>query len=86
MTVLVEEGEEHIIQRLEREKRCGTVESLDDSHYVFSAEVFDAIEMLPFIRTFIGRITSLECTDERVIERFRNDMKSLCEMYDDAVQ
>lgn len=86
MTVLVEEGEEHIIQRLEREKRCGTVERLDDSHYVFSAEVFDAIEMLPFIRTFIGRITSLECTDERVIERFRNDMKSLCEMYDDAVQ
>lgn len=85
MTVYVGEGEEHIIQRLEREKRCGTVERLDDTHYVFTAEVFDAIEMLPFIRTFIGRITDLQCSDERVIERFKNDIDALMRMYDDAV-
>ena len=82
MTVYVGEGEEYIVQRLEREKRCGTVERLDDTHYIFSAEVYDAIEMIPFIRSFTGRITKLECSDERVIERYKEDLKRLCEIYD----
>ena len=84
-TVYVDDGEEHIIQRLEREKRCGTIEKVDANHWRFSAEVFDALEMLPFLRTFIGRITDLQCSDERVIERFNQDVKALCEMYHDVV-
>ena len=84
-TVYVDEGEEHIIQRLKREKRCGTIEKVDANHWRFSAEVFDALEMLPFLRTFIGRITDLQCSDERVIERFNQDVQALSEMYKDVV-
>ena len=84
-TVYVDDGEEHIIQRLEREKRCGKVEKVDANRWRFSAEVFDAMEMLPFLRTFIGRITDLQCSDESVIERFNQDVKALSEMYHDVI-
>ena len=56
--------ERHIVQRLEREKRCGRVEQIDEQHYRFVAEVFDSLEMLPWIRTFIGRITKMNFSNQ----------------------
>ena len=38
MTVFAGPGEKHIIERLEREKRCGKVERADDAHWRFSAD------------------------------------------------
>ena len=82
MTVLAGPEEDFIVQRLEREKRCGTVEKLDGSRWHFSADVYDALEMLPWLRTFTGRIADLQCTDRRVIDRFRADFDALAGMYD----
>lgn len=81
MTVRVGEGEAHIPRRLEREKRCGSVEQLDENHWRYTAEVYDALEMLPWIRTFIGRIVALKCDDPRVTERFYGDMAVMADMY-----
>ena len=82
MTVRAGPEEAHIPQRLMREKRCGRVEQLDDTHWRFTAEVFDALEMLPWVRTFIGRIESLTCDDARVTERFYGDMARMAQMYE----
>ena len=49
-------------QRLEREKRCGRVEIIDKNTCKYIADVYDASEMLPWLRTFIGRIENLECS------------------------
>ncbi len=38
-TIKVEAGEEHILRRLQREKRTGRVEKADRTHYRFFAEV-----------------------------------------------
>ena len=81
MTVFAEPHETFIVERLKREKRCGTVESLDDMHWRFTADVFDAMEMLPWLRTFTGRITDLQCTDHRVTARFWEDFDELTKMY-----
>ena len=81
MTVFVSPKEDFIVNRLKREKRCGTVEQLDDTHWKFSADVYDALEMLPWLRTFTGRVTDLQCTDQLVIARFRNDFEKLAKMY-----
>ncbi len=89
MTVQVKRGEEFIIDRLEREKRCGRVYMEDVGKYVFTADVYDATEMMPWIRTFIGRIADLKCTNDAVTRVFREDMELLREMYggaDHAVQ
>ena len=71
MTLQVyEPTENYILERLKREGRGGTVTKLERNIYQYEIEVFDCNEMLPWIRTFIGRILSLECTAKSVEHRF----------------
>lgn len=79
--VEVGENEQYIVNRLEREKRCGKVEKIDDNHYRFTADVFDTNEMFPWIRTFICRITRAEFSDREAEARFKNDIRTMYEMY-----
>ncbi len=80
-TVRYASGETFIHERLLREKRCGTVERLDGERSRFSADVYDAREMLPWIRTFIGRIISFECSDPAVGETLRRDIGEMAALY-----
>ena len=81
MTVRFEPGEEFILQRLNREKRHGTVEIIDEHTCRFAADVYDASEMLPWLRTFIGRIESLICSNPHVVKTFYDDLDRMHEMY-----
>ncbi|MBQ8381022.1 MAG: WYL domain-containing protein [Clostridia bacterium] len=80
-TVRIEEGEEHIVRRLERERRIGTVERISDNEYRFFADVYDTMEMIPWIRTFICRIVKLNFSNRTVENEFKADVKKLYEMY-----
>ena len=80
-TVHYEQGEEHIHQRLEREKRCGMVEKIDDHTSRFYAEVYDATEMIPWIRTFICRITDLHSSNIILETQFEQDLEKMYQLY-----
>lgn len=80
-TVRIEKGEEYIVGRLEREKRIGTVERLDAQTYRFSADVYDTSELIPWIRTFICRITALDFSNRALENRFRRDLEQMYHMY-----
>ncbi len=80
-TVEYSDRETHIHGRLEREKRCGTVERLNGNSSRFSADVYDAREMLPWIRTFICRITGFMCSNSEVTDIFREDLLRMYRMY-----
>ncbi|MDD6175965.1 MAG: WYL domain-containing protein [Firmicutes bacterium] len=80
-TVRIGSGEEHIVRRLEREKRTGRVERLDEHTCRFTADVYDTGEMLPWIRTFICRITELHFSNRMVEKRFRRDLEEMYRMY-----
>jgi len=80
-TVRVNEDEEHIVRRLEREKRVGRVEKIDENTYRFSADVYDTNEMVPWVRTFICRITQLKITNREVEKRFKEDLEEMYRMY-----
>ncbi len=73
--------EAHIHRRLEREKRCGTVEKIDENTSRFSADVFDASELVPWMRTFICRIVSFSFSDKVLEEQFRNDIEDMYSLY-----
>ena len=79
--VHVDPDEGFIADRLNREKRHGTVEQIDDTTWKFSADVYDASEMMPWLRTFIGRITKLECSNENITRLFREDLEKMRRMY-----
>ena len=80
-TVHYADNEQHIRNRLEREKRCGTVEHLDNNTSRFSADVFDSLEMIPWIRTFICRITDIHFSNKELEEQFKIDLKAMYTLY-----
>lgn len=80
-TVRYADDETHIHKRLEREKRCGQVEKLDKNTSRFSADVFDASEVVPWIRTFICRITHLNFSNKELEAQFINDIKEMYALY-----
>ena len=79
--VRYETGEQHIHQRLEREKRCGIVEKLDDNTSRFAADVYDANELVPWIRTFICRITEIHFSNVILEAQFKNDIENMYKLY-----
>ena len=81
MTVYYGSNEDFIPKRLEREKRNGTVEILDDHTCRYTTDVYDASELIPWLRTFIGRIVKLECSDNTVVERFWSDLEQMSVLY-----
>ena len=80
-TVKVADDEAHIIRRLEREKRVGKVEKIDDNTYRFTADVYDVSEMIPWIRTFICRITELHFSNRTLENQFKSDIEKMYRMY-----
>lgn len=89
MDICVGRGEQYIVDRLEREKRNGIVRQISDEVWSFSTDVYDVREMLPWIRTFTGRILRLSSDNTEVMDTFNSDLQKLAELYggdQDAVQ
>ncbi len=80
-TVKVADDEAHIIRRLEREKRVGKVEKIDDNTYRFTADVYDVSEMIPWIRTFICRIVDINFSSSTLEKQFKSDLDAMYRMY-----
>ena len=82
MTIyIIEPAENYIIERLKREGKGGTITKKEQNIYQYEIEVFDCNEMLPWIRTFIGRIISLECSAKSVEQRFYHDLQEMYQIY-----
>ena len=75
------DDEQHIYDRLQREKRCGTVEKIDDDHARFYAEVYDTNEMLTWIRSFICRITYVNFSNKDIESQLKADIEAMYRMY-----
>ena len=80
-TVFFDKDEQHIYKRLLREKRCGTVELLDEHHARFCAEVYDTNELLTWIRSFICRITSVNFSNKEIETQLKADIDAMYRMY-----
>ncbi len=54
---------------------------MGENTWQYQRESFDCNEMLPWVRTFTGRILSLECTAKSVEQRFYQDLEDMYQMY-----
>ena len=81
MDIYVGKGEEYIVSRLEREKRCGKVTKLDEETYRFSVDLYDSYELVPWIRTFFGRIKRLKCSNRMVSNQIKFDIVKMSKQY-----
>ena len=80
-TVHYGDDEQFIHTRLEREKRCGTVERIDSNTSRFSADVYDCGELVPWIRTFICRIEEIHFSDKELEDQFKKDIEEMYLLY-----
>ena len=76
-----EEKEPYIIERLEREKRCCTLEKTGEHLYTLTADVYDPNELMHWAKTFIGRIVRIEGGADCVRQRFYSDIEKMNSMY-----
>lgn len=82
-TLYIEESREtFILERLKREGKDGTITRIAANTYTYEKEVFDSNEMLPWIRTFTGRILAIECSSSRLKSLYYEDMEAMYQMYD----
>ncbi len=80
-TVTAGDNEDYIFRRLEREKRIGQIEKIDCNTYRFTADLYDANEILPWIRTFICRIIDIHFSNTTIENRFKRDIEKMYSMY-----
>ena len=81
MIIRAQSVDDYTLRRLEIEKRHGVVERLDAHTSRFTIDVWDVNEMMPWVRTFIGYIDSIKCTDQGFVEQFRQDLRKSLELY-----
>ena len=81
--VQISRDEAYIINRLYREKRCGTVTPVDNCPgiFKFAADVYDAHEMFPWIRSFMCRIVELKISDSRLEKLFWDGISDMYKVY-----
>lgn len=79
--IKVEAGEEYIVARIRREGRQGRLRQAGEDAYLYEIEAFDLSEMIPFLRTFVGRILSMESTDKEFEARFAQDVRDMYALY-----
>ncbi len=78
---LHEESEAFILNRLEREGRQGTIKRLEPGLYEYTRKCWDAAELLPWVKSFTGRVVSFTCSNPRVENRFWDDIRLMKQMY-----
>jgi len=81
MLLDIPQKERFIINRILREGRNGVLSKVDETTYKYEISVYDTTEMIPWLRTFIGRILLLECDNKAVVRIFYDDLNSLYSIY-----
>jgi hypothetical protein len=74
--------DKYILKRLEREKRNGIIEPLGNHRYRFSVDLYDSSEIIPWVRTFIGRIEQMNFSNRTVENQIKRDLEEMYHMYD----
>ena len=76
-----EEKEAYILRRIEYEGHGGEITKKMDGVYEYKIKVRDPDEMIPWIRTFICRITELNFSNKALEKQFKDDIKKMYRMY-----
>lgn len=77
----IEDDEYYILNRLQREKRQGTITKIAPHSYKFSIMLADPLEIIPWLRSYIMRIEKIHFDDKQAETRFLNDFQCLTKLY-----
>ena len=78
-----EQKQEIFYHQMKAESRRGHVRKIGKERIEFFMEVYDPIELMPWVRTFLGNICELECSDKRFLKIFQEDLQKMQELYEE---
>lgn len=83
LTLSIQEPYElYILNRLQTEGRGGTIKKIAEHTYTYTISVYEGMELMPWIKTFIGRIILFESNNEHLRTRFYQDLETMAAMYE----
>ena len=80
-----DESMNYLADRIKREKRCGEVFETGINELTFRAEVYDAREMLPWVRTYIGNIVRIKTSNNELERMLLENLKAMQGFYEDKI-
>ncbi|MTI56526.1 WYL domain-containing protein [Geosporobacter ferrireducens] len=78
-----EATEQYVLERIRREGQHGTLTKIEDNIFEYSIGIPDSLEMVPWLRTFIGRILQIEGSEAHILSQFKRDIHAMLAMYED---
>lgn len=81
LVIRTDPDETFIPERIRREMRLSTLEELGDGRYLLTIDCDDPNEAIPWVKSFIGRIESIEGGEPIILNRFFRDIKRMEKMY-----
>jgi predicted DNA-binding transcriptional regulator YafY len=78
-----EMAEQFVIERIKREGKDGIISKIEENIFEYTVEVTDTLEMVPWLRTFTGRIIELQGSESRVIAQFKRDISTMISLYNE---
>lgn len=76
-----ETNEAYVIDRLSREGRGGELMRIQKNEYLYSGYFYDTNEILPWIKTFTGRILDIQGSNQFCIDKVIADWEKMYRMY-----
>ena len=70
----------YLVEKIKKEKQWGKFEKIEDNKFFFSIDVSDAMEMLPWFRSYEGYVVVLH---EKLREALQQERQEMLEMYMD---
>ena len=68
-----ESTETYVLDRLYREGRGGEIQRIRENEYLYSGAFFDTNEMLPWVKTFTGRILDIQGSNHFAVAKITYD-------------
>lgn len=84
VTINVEDSEQFIIERIYREIDKDNIETIDDNTYNLIFKTHNLYDLIPYIRTYFGRIIKIECSDKLIEKKLRSDLLDTLNIYNDG--
>lgn len=83
MTITANNPESYMLKRLYSECRCGNVEMLSPVSARFSADVYNARELFPWMSSFLGWISDVFFSEPELQEMFIEHIHAIYKNYED---
>ncbi len=84
LTLYIPKEEEYVLDRLYREVGKSKVEPLENDLYKVKFESTRGLDLVPYIRTYFGRIVDMVCSDVYLTRKIKKDLNATLGYYEEG--